>query len=316
MNADKIQGYGIDGMNFEIIPFGSYTNSFLSLKNFDEVEYAKLVPTRKGFMLTICLPRAVRNDNILPYGINDIDTIDEIREEITDALNDCFFDGYESKLIYAEICGTCETIGKGKCDNIFRLFNNALLHNDEQNKLFVIRNKKMELIPYCSGMQSRTIKNRWKLKAYDKYREMGILSERELVRSEFCIVKRQIEKTLSAHTDISSVFTQSALESLIGLYRPLFDELINEYVKPYLSTTKEVFRQAYMENKCRPTIPYLKCREIIVDEQIIKKVIEERYEGRRRSKKYIFQDIRRVKKYDLPYDTISTIEKLHHLDEI
>lgn len=316
MNAGKIQAYGIDGMNFEIIPFGSYNNSFLSLKNFDEVEYAKLDPTRKGFMLSVCLPRAVRNDNILPYGLRDIDTINEIGEEITDALDDIFFDGYESKLTYAEICGTCGTVGKGKCDNIFRLFTNALLHNDEQNKLFVIRNKKMELVPYCSGMQSRTIKNRWKLKAYDKYREMGILSERELVRGEFCIVKRQIEKTLAENTEISSVLTQSAVESLIGLYRPLFDELMNEFVEPYLSTAKEVFRQAYIENKCRPTIPYLKCREIIVDEQIVKEVIEERYKGRGRSNKYVYQDIRRLKKYDLPYDTISTIEKLHHLDEI
>lgn len=317
MSTDKISSYGIDGINFEIIPYGSYNNISLSLKNYDGVEYVKLVPKGKKFILCICLPRAVRNNNIRPYTLCDTDTIIEIRTEILEALNEIFFDGYESKLIHAEICGTCEAVGESKCDNIFRLLINSLLHETEQNKLFVITNKKNGILPYCSGMQSRTIRNRWSLKAYDKYREMGILSDRELVRIEFCIKGRQINTTLRNSIDISSVLTQSALEKLIGLYRILFDELTEDFIRPYLKKAKNVFRQAYIENKCRPTIPYLKCREIIVDDRIMRNVFSERYKDRVPEKKNTRQDIKRIKKsHGLPHDTLETIKKLHYLDEM
>ena len=316
MSADKVSTYGIDGMNFEIVPFGSYNNSFLSLKNFDEVEYAKIEPKGNGFMLSICLPRTVRNDNMIPFGLDDVDTIGEINTEIIEALNEVFFDGYDSKLVHVEICGTCETVGECKCDNIFRLLTNSLLHGTEQNKLFIIKDKEKEILPYCTGMQSRTIRNRWSLKAYDKYREMGILSERELVRLEFCLKSRQINSTLHNNTDISSVLTEPALVSLIGLYRVLFDELTEDFVEPYLNRAKAVIRETFIENNYKPKVTFLECKEIFADEVLARSLFREadQIKGLDDNSRQTIYRLRQEN--DWPRDTLKTIKKLHYLDDM
>ncbi len=314
MSADKIPAYGVDCLKFRIVPFGSYNSSTLSIYNYDDVEYGKLEQKGNYFMLTICLPRSIRINNIIPFRFDDFDTLRETREESITLLENAFWDGYKSKLIYAEICGTCYTVGEGKCDNLFRLVTNSMLRPKQQSQLFVSEDLKKKLFPYYTGMKSWVVNDNFRVKAYDKNRQMGIKSDRELVRFEFCLTPKQIQKTLHNNTDVSSVLTQSSLEKLIGLYGELFDILENKFITPYRTITEDVFRRTFKENHYKPQSTYLMCKELIVDKEQIRNIFKEADAERGRGENSR-STILHLKKCGLPSDTFATLEKLRSLDK-
>lgn len=307
---------GIDGCTFYIEPKWIYTPlmSEVPLMNSNGNVYGTLKQVGIDYVLFVCPPKYVRTTNAIPFGIFDLTYIDEMREDIERFLKKQFPKGYYITSAKMEVNETDTMVGRCQCENIFDLFCNSLLHEKDQNIFYVTQSKDCSIKRDVDSMISRTIGNQWKLKCYNKTKmlEMEINMELEdsAIRIEFILMTRKLHKLFGKNLSIANIFSQSGVMLLINEYKLLMDNLIDNYVKKYLSKVHKQLLEDLRRLES-PTDVYCLWKENIHDREQMKKVLRSWYRERNMNdnSNQVLQGLN--KKFKLPDDTFKTVKKFH-----
>lgn len=316
-NQKELQKQGIDGCTFSIEPTGIYKpliNDVL-IKSPSGTEFGTLKQVGTDYVLNVCPPKYVRDTNEYPFGISDLQYVDDMRKEIERVLKKEFPKGYQLKATKLEVNITDTMVGKCQCDNVFSLFCDSLLHIKDQNTLYVSQSKESYIDREIPGFVSRTVGNQWKLKCYDKQKQlyvtMGIQIAEPLVRIEFILLSRKIQNLFGKKHSLSTIFSQAGVLLLINEYKSLMDNLIENYVKKYLSMVHKQLLRDLRELK-RPTDVYCRRKQNIHDRIQIKKALKAWYkeQGKEDYSNQVLHGL--DKKFGLPRNTLDTIRKFHN----
>lgn len=314
MTERKLRSQGIDGCNFNIVsktifkPIGR-----IPLISPNGIEYGVLKSSGMDYNLFVCPPKYVRETNEYPFGLDDVQYIDNMRRDIENVLKNAFPRGYYIDADKIEINMTDTMAGECQCKNLFELLNDSMLHCKKQNTLYVVGSKGSDVERDIPGFVSRTIGNEWKLKCYDKQRqletEMNINITDPLIRIEFILLSRRIDKLFGKKNDLS-IFTASNLLILIDEYKRLMDNLCDTFIKNHLQTVR---KQLLKDLRCynSPTDVYCLRKEIIYDREIFQKVLKAWYkeQGKTDNTKQVLYGLNQ--KFGLPKDALDTIRKFH-----
>lgn len=314
----EIAHQGIDGCTFIVQTNWVYTplvNEVL-LKNPHGNVFGTLKQIGIEYVLFVCPPRYVRETNEIPFGLDDLPYLDEMRKEIERVLKKQFPKGYTIKMTKVEVNTTGTMVGNCECDNIFNLFCNAMLHNKDQNILYVTQSKENIIDREIPGFVSRTVGNQWKLKCYNKSKqievEFGITRENPLVRIEFILMTRKIEKLFGKRQKLSNVFSQAGVMLLLNEYDSLMNNLIDNYVKRYLTSVHKQLLADLREFES-PTDVYCLRKQNIHDKVQLKRALKSWYRERNMNdnSNQVLQGLN--KKFGLPSHTLETVKKFHFL---
>ena len=320
MNKNNIKKQGIDGCTFSIISKGIFQPfKTIQLKNSTGNIFGTLKQSYGNYTLFICPPKYMSNTNERPFGISDFPHLYSMKRDIESVLKKAFPKGYYIDLNKIEINITDTMVGKCKCENLFGLLCDSLLHHKQQNILYVSQTKDSLIDRDIPGFVSRTVGNQWKLKCYDKQKqldiEMGIEISEPLVRIEFILLSRKIKKLLGKDHSIANIFSEKTFMCLINEYTLLIDNLIENYVKPHLSNVNTQLVKD-LNSLNRPTDVYCLRKQVIHDKIQMQKALKTHY------KKHNQNDISNQvlyglnKKFTLPSNTLDTIRKFHDLSKI
>ena len=265
---------------------------------------------------TVCPPKYVRDTNEYPFGISDLPYLDDMRKEIERVLKKEFPKGYYLKATKIEVNLTDTMVGKCQCENIFSLFCDSMLHTKDQNILYVTQSKECQIDKDIPGFVSRTVGNQWKLKCYDKQKqldvEMDIQISEPLVRMEFILLSRKIQNLFGKKHSLATIFSQAGIMLLLNEYKVLMDNLIDKYVKKHLSMVHKQLLEDLRELES-PTDVYCLRKQNIHDKFQMRKALKTWYKERNMNdnSSQVMQGLN--KKFQLPSNTLDTIKKFHSL---
>ncbi len=304
---------GVDNCTFELlfIPTKKVIVDEVQLISPSGVNYGFIGNRGTKCVVSVCMPRYVRSNNARPFSRSDIPFINEICKDLDVQLKKKFGNNFYTKLCSIEINITEKLIGQCSCENIIRLFSNALLHEADQNLNYVIQSKEYKYKPCINGLVSRTINNQWKLKCYDKMNQLGIEMDDRYLRVEFVLMSRKINSIFHDKRDIKSVITGKGIELLIENFLTLYRILMDDYVKRYLSCVQQILLDELRSNNS-PMETYCKYKEVIVDKEQMRRAIKLWYKERGMTD-YSRQRIRELdEKYNLPCDTLITLQSFKY----
>lgn len=316
LSTNGLPKQGIDGCTFILTSKGLFkTIGKLSLRSPNGNVFGTLRNIGSDYELFICPPKYVRETNEYPFGVLDFAYLLPMRKEIERVLKKEFPYGYSIDHVKIELNMTDIMVGNCQCKNLFGLLCDSMLHSKEQNSLYVTESKESFVKRDISGFVSRTIGNQWKLKCYDKQKqldvEFGIQLTEPLVRIEFILLSRKIESLFGKNITFSNIFSQTGAMLLINEYKSLMDNLCEKYVKKHLSSVKNQLLEDLRVYKS-PTEVYCAQKEIIYDRDIFKKAIKAWYkeQGKLDNSKQVLYGLNQ--KFGLPSNTLDTIRKFHY----
>ena len=317
MNKTKennVTKQGIDGCTFHILsktlfkPIGR-----IPLISPNGNEYGMIKAVGMEYELFVCPPKYVRETNEYPFGLSDVRHIYDMKRDIECELRKTFPKGYYVETEKIELNMTDTMVGNCQCKNLFGFLCDSLLHSKSQNTLYVTSSKESFIERDIPGFVSRTVGNQWKLKCYDKQRQletqMNIHIEEPLIRMEFILLSRKINQLFGKKNDLS-IFTPANLLLLINEYKSLMDNLCQKYVKTYMHNVRDQLLADLRKYKS-PTHVFCLRKEIIYDKEIYQKALKPWYDeqGKPDNSKQVLYSLN--KKYGLPSDTLNTIRKFH-----
>ena len=315
-SENSLPKQGIDGCTFSIESKWYYkplVNEIL-LKSPNGTVFGTLKQVGVDYVLFVCPPKYVRDTNEYPFGISDLPYLDDMRKEIERVLKKEFPKGYYLKATKIEVNLTDTMVGKCQCENIFSLFCDSLLHTKDQNILYVTQSKESHIDKEIPGFVSRTIGNQWKLKCYDKQKqldvEMDIQISEPLIRMEFILLSRKIQNLFGKKHSLNTIFSQAGVMLLINEYKSLMDNLTENYVKKHLSLVHKQLL-ADLREYGRPTDVYCLRKQNIHDKIQMQKALKAFYKEQNRDdiSNQVLYGLN--KKFGLPCNTIDTIRKFH-----
>ena len=190
---------------------------------------------KDGYLLHLCLPRVLRNDNTIPFCKEDFKHIENVLACVQTQLESLFGnDIYETMVRTAEVNATAELSNVTKTDPMLKLLATILLTKGE--KLFICATgektgKRYEAVKcLCSGQQIESIKtaqlsnSRVKLKLYDKSKEKNI-TDKGLLRIEFIYSSRGLKVARTGKT-LAEFLKPDSILSLLSWYRKDYKELL------------------------------------------------------------------------------------------
>ena len=306
---------GVDGYTFEITSKKNFSPTpKIEMKSPHGTVFGTLTAKSGYYELFVCPPRYVRDTNEVPFGVSDLKYLSEMREEIKRVLKKEFPRGYYIDFKKTEVNITDTMVGKCRCENVFGLLCDSMIHHREQNILYVTQTRESVIDREIPGFVSRTIGNQWKLKCYDKQRqldvEMGVQISEQLVRMEFILLSRKIQKMFGKDHSIDNIFSHNSVMLLINEYKVLMDNVIENYVKKHLSRVHEQLLEDLRILKS-PTDVYCLRKRNIYDEKQMTKALKVYYkeQGREDSSRQVIHSLNR--KFLLPKNTLDTIRKFH-----
>ena len=183
---------GIDGIDIKVNTTIILEKNYYAFKNKNGEEVGTLKAVKDGYLLHLCLPKVLRNDNITPFTITDFKHMESVLKYIQKQLKTIFGNEiYDTTVRTCEVNATAELSDVNKIEPMLKLLAKILLTKGE--KLFICATgeqtgKRYEAVKcLCSGQRIESIKtaqlsnSRVKLKLYDKSKEQNI-TDRGLLR--------------------------------------------------------------------------------------------------------------------------------------
>lgn len=218
---------GLDGLDITINTDVKLEQNHYAFKNQAGKELGNLAAVKNGYKLHLCLPKMIRNNNSIPFGVSDYKQLKNVLEFIkNNVLN--LFKG-ESTEITVQACEVNSTVvlsRKEQTAPMLKLLSHVLLIKDE--KLFIacsgeqIGKRYKAVKNLCSGQRIESIKTgqlsnlRFCFKIYDKAIEQNI-TDKGLLRIEFCYSVRGLKYAKVGRT-LETFLTPDSINALGGIF--------------------------------------------------------------------------------------------------
>ena len=226
---------GIDGIDIKVNTTIILEKNYYAFKNKNGEEVGTLKAVKDGYLLHLCLPKVLRNDNITPFTITDFKHMESVLKYIQKQLKTIFGNEiYDTTVRTCEVNATAELSDVNKIEPMLKLLAKILLTKGE--KLFICATgeqtgKRYEAVKcLCSGQRIESIKtaqlsnSRVKLKLYDKSKEQNI-TDRGLLRIEFIYSSRGLKVAKTGKT-LAEFLTPTSIHSLLEWYRKDYKDLL------------------------------------------------------------------------------------------
>lgn len=219
---------GLDGLDITINTDVKLEQNHYAFKNQAGKELGNLVAVKNGYKLHLCLPKMIRNNNSIPFGVSDYKQLKNVLEFIkNNVLN--LFKGKSTKITIqaCEVNSTVVLSRKEQTAPMLKLLSHVLLIKDE--KLFIacsgeqIGKRYKAVKNLCSGQRIESIKtgqlsnSRFCFKIYDKAIEQNI-TDKGLLRIEFCYSVRGLKYAKVGRT-LETFLTPDSINALLICYR-------------------------------------------------------------------------------------------------
>lgn len=226
---------GIDGIDIKVNTTSILEENYYAFKNKNGEEIGTLKSVKDGYLLHLCLPKVLRNDNITPFTTTDFKHMESVLKYIQKQLKTIFGNEiYETVVRTCEVNATAELSDVTKTEPMLKLLAKILLTKGE--KLFICATgeqtgKRYEAVKcLCSGQRIESIKtaqlsnSRVKLKLYNKSKEQNI-TDRGLLRIEFIYSSRGLKVAKTGRT-LAEFLTPTSIHSLLEWYRKDYKDLL------------------------------------------------------------------------------------------
>lgn len=226
---------GLDGLDIKVNTTKILEQNYYIFYNKSNDEIGHLQAVKDGYLLHLCLPKVLRNDNTIPFCKEDFKHIENVLACVQTQLDSLFGnDIYETMVRTAEVNATAELSNITKTAPILKLLATILLTKGE--KLFICATgeqtgKRYEAVKcLCSGQQIESIKtaqlsnSRVKLKLYDKSKEQNI-TDKGLLRIEFIYSSRGLKVARTGRT-LAEFLKPDSILSLLSWYRKDYKDLL------------------------------------------------------------------------------------------
>lgn len=154
---------GLDGLDIKVNTTKILEQNYYIFYNKSNDEIGHLQAVKDGYLLHLCLPKVLRNDNTIPFCKEDFKHIENVLACVQTQLDSLFGnDIYETMVRTAEVNATAELSNITKTAPILKLLATILLTKGE--KLFICATgeqtgKRYEAVKcLCSGQQIESIK--------------------------------------------------------------------------------------------------------------------------------------------------------------
>lgn len=219
---------GLDGLDITINTDVKLEQNHYTFKNQAGKELGNLAAVKNGYKLHLCLPKMIRNNNSIPFGVSDYKQLKNVLEFIkNNVLN--LFKGKSTKITIqaCEVNSTVVLSRKEQTAPMLKLLSHVLLIKDE--KLFIacsgeqIGKRYKAVKNLCSGQRIESIKtgqlsnSRFCFKIYDKAIEQNI-TDKGLLRIEFCYSVRGLKYAKVGRT-LETFLTPDSINALLICYR-------------------------------------------------------------------------------------------------
>lgn len=154
---------GLDGLDITINTDVKLEQNHYTFKNQAGKELGNLAAVKNGYKLHLCLPKMIRNNNSIPFGVSDYKQLKNVLEFIkNNVLN--LFKGKSTKITIqaCEVNSTVVLSRKEQTAPMLKLLSHVLLIKDE--KLFIacsgeqIGKRYKAVKNLCSGQRIESIK--------------------------------------------------------------------------------------------------------------------------------------------------------------
>ena len=316
----KSTALGVDGMNFQLELIGADKQLCIdrrAIKNSHNVEYASVTVEKGKLFVYVNAPQIFRKDNVYPCSIYDLPKLKDAIYKLTCDLqtilseNGIYYSVADSILKKIEVGITSKVVGQCLPSQVQELMNRCV----DKVKVYQ-RNSKTQSCRKENESSFCTREGYYESKVYDKTlqeREEGNIGvEDGLLRIEIVFQGRTIKNMFGEASTFTDVFNEESFVKVMEKFCEVFSEkIIKGQIKPFLTKARnELFE--YLSETDSPTETLARHRDIILDEEILRKALKRWYElrGRPDNSRQTIYDLR---KYDLPKDVLKTIKKFHKL---
>lgn len=302
---------GIDGLEFEIILHGVDADTVLPLQplvNPLGMEYGRAEVRDGKAQIGICLPKFTRSDNVKPYSISDLITLEIIRNEFEDTLKVLLGDIKDCRLKSIE-CNITQRVAQGCTPSQVM----ELIHRSYHHTTNMLYEHSSAECKYRKEKEYLSIPRRgyYKIKCYDKTREqrdkgnLGV--EENLLRIEIVMLRRIIDKLFGENSTVQDVLCAKSIYRVMEEYSRIFNEEIVRHIKEGLTGISDLLFESLTQTDS-PVETLAQFRDIVVDVEVLRKALKRWYDLRGRSDGSR-QTIHSMKKYNLPQNVIATIKE-------
>ena len=219
---------GLDGIDVNIKTEKVLQENYYCKKNTKDEEIWHLKACKGGYLLHLCLPKAIRETNEIPFTTTDFEKLNEILEDIKYQIQQLFGNEMPKMIVRtSEVNTTAELSDKTKTPPMLSLLSTMLLTRGE--KIFVCyvgekTGKRYEAVKnLCNSKRiesirtSRLSNGRVSFKIYDKAKEQG-RTDKGLLRIEVIYSRRGLDIARTGQT-LEEFLTISSISSLLKCYR-------------------------------------------------------------------------------------------------
>lgn len=218
------------------------------------------------------------------------------------------------KVTALEVNITLPCVGTATPSDVIHLLDMAL----DRTVVFRKRKTSSKCDKANTGVQYTKPKE-YRLKIYDKTDEQherkNPLVEKNLLRIECVFIDRSLKKMFADKRTIDDILTKQAIITLCDQYRyVLTEDIIKQYVVPYLNACKETLFESLLQSESGKEISDTVARhkDIIVDMEVLRQALKKWYRFRKvedRSNQILHKY--RQRDLGIPECVIATIKLFH-----
>ena len=310
----KNEHIGLDGISFQMKienpKIGLLADKHLLLNPTGKpVGFVKFERNNNA-IISFCLPKFIRDDNLLPFTYKDTKAFDDIWDCLQSQLKPILGNLEKCHLKNVECNITKKVLKNCRCSQVLDLINCSNIETVSA----VFEGASTEC-KYKKEKQSLkiTVKNYYGLKVYNKSLEAkrhGIFTDDELLRMEIIMCDRIIKRLFGELPTLHEVLRKESLDLIVGEYKRIFSQIVKQHIKPCLNGIKKILRESLHEYNS-PLLVIAMHRDIILDQNILREAmyywyLDQGYPSLR-ARRNADSMICRTKGCDLPQNVIKTI---------
>lgn len=247
-----------------------------NLKNSDGTVYGNIKSKGENIKLTFNLPLMIREYNLIPFGLSDKSDVGYIKNKLMFDLKRVYGENIKYILPNAIEVNVTKRLYESSVSDVLRLIRYAYLKDKEQLSIWVNKGENA-CKEITTGVLTQTIINEYRLKAYDKSKQMrlsGVNVDNDIIRLELIFQGRRIRQALGRECSVFDVLDN--YDILIDLFEHKFNHEVKEKIRKFLSSAKnEMFECLTNGEKSKDV--FSKYRDAIVDSKQIQKAMERFY---------------------------------------
>lgn len=305
---------GIDGIEFEVVlqgVDGDRISSSKPLINYEGMAYGSVEIRDGKAKIAMCLPKFSRANNVKPFSIYELISLEVVRNHLELMLTDMLGDISKCRLKSIE-CNITSRVAKGcSPSEVMNLIDRS--YYETKNILFEGASSECK---YEKETETLAIprRNYYCIKCYNKSLEQqskgNLEVESNLLRIEIVMMRRTIEKLFGEKSTLQDVLQEKSLLAVMEEYKRIFSvEIVDKHIKPCLSGITEVLFESLTQTDS-PIKTLARYRQLVVDEEVFRKALKKWYVFRGKADNSR-QMIWSLRKYNLSKNAILTLREFH-----